>query len=440
MEIMMRLMYVCDKLSENDELTEYIYGLDKLAEKHNDNFYKAHTLFMHGKQLFYQGDKTGIKKCQEGVEMLKHSDNPRKNNSLRTFYAEMLLMYQDEGRYNDAIRMSLLQEETARIPSNFTMRCVDSRALRLVYALRANLYAEMGDMEEADKAYGQWLKTCGGNPIDDKYIIGYLEAKGLYNEALDMIQAYKKHLSVERDSVSHWMLTMIGHESIIYGIQGRIEESLATARKIKSLTETLHQQESREMMSTVYRFLQEKEEDSRSHLIYMSMGFMGFFLILVVIGFVFYTLYHLRHHKTPANSAEPPSEAPSEEEVAVHVQKETNKIPVNDLGKLYAYMDDLVTSEKLFLKPGLNREELMRLLGVDKNRFGRMMTQYSGTNSISAYINKKRSEYAAELLMTYPEFTISTIAEMSGMSSTVNFNRVFRSFYGVTPSEYRHQA
>jgi len=436
MEIMMRLMYVCDKLSENDELTEYIYRLEKLAEKNNADFYKSHTLFMLGKQSFYQGNKTGLDKCQEAIEMMKNTSHPRKSNSLRTFYAEMLMMYQEEGRYNDAIRMSLLQEEIARIPSSIHMRCVDSRAMRLVYALRANLYAEMGDMDDADKAYDQWLKTCGGNPIDDKYIIGYLEAKGLYDDALAMIQAYKKHLSVERDSVSHWMLTMLGHESIIYGIQGRVDESLATARKIKLLTETLHQQEAREMMDTVYRFLQEKEEDSRNHLVYLSLGFIALFLILAAIASIFYTFYHLRHHRRTAESRVKRVTAATVEEVLTF-QGGKVRIPVNELAKLYAYMDDLVTRERLFLKPNMNREELMRQLGIDKNRFGKMMTQYSGSNSISSYLNKKRAEYGAELLMAHPEFTISTIAEMSGMSSTVNFNRIFRSVYGVTPSEYR---
>ncbi len=454
--VMMYQIYVYDKLLEDDDLTKSMYRMQKLLEKTNDDYFKAQLLFLYGKRLHYQGVPGGLEKCKEAIALLQKSDNKNKNNSLRSFYGHMLLMYQEDGNYNDAIRMSLLQEEIARVPSNIKMRNLDSRALRLTYALRASLYAEMGDTEEADGAYGLWLKTKGGNAIDDKYILGYLEAKGLYDDALNVIKAYKDHLSTEQDSVSLWMLSMLGHESIIYGILGRVDESLSTARKIKSLTETLHKRESSETMTNVYRYLQERDEGLRRIVMQMSLGFMTLFVSISVIAFLFYAIYYYRRHKefkglfshivskfsnkskesaniTAENSFQ---EAPEIEGDTPVVTEYTAPV-TSDLGQLYDYMDKIVTRDKLYLDPALNREGLMRILGIDKNRFGKMMAKNSDAGNISVYLNKKRAMHGAELLREHPEYTIATIAEMSGMASTVNFNRIFRSVFGVTPSEYR---
>lgn len=452
MKILMRLMYVCDHLLEEDELTEYTFRLQRMAQRYNNEYYKAHTDFMFGKKHHYQGLESGLHECQDAVRLLRKTEHKFMNNSLRSFYIDMLLMYQEEGLYEEAIRVSLLLEELSLTPTEIKMRYVDSRALRITYALRASLYAELGEIEKADFAYTQFLKTPGGNAIDDKYILGYLETKGYYEEALNYIHAYQHHLSTEGDSISHWMLSMLGHESILCGMLDKYDESLLLARKIKSLTETLHKRESRDMMTNVFNYMEEKDKNSRHALIQVSLGFMVVILALATGAFVFYAIYRYRNRKRdhleskdespePDNSSQDVDEIDKNEvltdENSQDEELDLNKISSDDLGRLYIYMDQVVTRDKLFLKHDLRREDLMRLLGLDKNRFGKMMTQYSDSANISVYINKKRAQYGAHLLKNCPDYTIATIAEMSGEKTTVGFNRIFRQVYGVTPSEYR---
>jgi AraC-like DNA-binding protein len=81
----------------------------------------------------------------------------------------------------------------------------------------------------------------------------------------------------------------------------------------------------------------------------------------------------------------------------------------------------------------------MRLIGVDKNRFGKMMSKYSDASNTSVYINIKRVEYGAQLLLEHPDYTIATVATECGMSNTVTFNRTFKEIYNMTPSEYREK-
>ena len=109
--------------------------------------------------------------------------------------------------------------------------------------------------------------------------------------------------------------------------------------------------------------------------------------------------------------------------------------PLDEDERLFVEMDSRVTREQLFLQPDLDREKLMHLIGLDKNRFGRMMSKYASNASV--YINTKRVEYGAQLLVNHPEYTIASIAEMCGMRNTVTFNRTFKEVFGVTPSEYR---
>lgn len=52
------------------------------------------------------------------------------------------------------------------------------------------------------------------------------------------------------------------------------------------------------------------------------------------------------------------------------------------------------------------------------------------------YINALRINYAKDLLQD-SEYKILDIAEMSGFQSQQTFNRIFREFCSMSPSEYR---
>ena len=100
----------------------------------------------------------------------------------------------------------------------------------------------------------------------------------------------------------------------------------------------------------------------------------------------------------------------------------------------FKLMDQAVTERKLFLDADINRHQLMSLAGVDKNRFALMMRNCAHTN-LAGYINAKRMEYALQLIKEHPDYTMKNIAEACGFSSQSTFFRVFKSFYGITPTE-----
>ena len=137
------------------------------------------------------------------------------------------------------------------------------------------------------------------------------------------------------------------------------------------------------------------------------------------------------YHKTPTEE--------KAEETAVADEDNIEQPTIDEDERLFIKLDKEITRNKLFLKPTFGRDSMARLIGVDKNRIGHIMSKYSNASNASVYINTKRVEYGAKLLLEHPDYTISAIAQECGMSNTVTFNRTFKEFYGITPSEYRAQ-
>ena len=105
--------------------------------------------------------------------------------------------------------------------------------------------------------------------------------------------------------------------------------------------------------------------------------------------------------------------------------------------RLFLRFDYKVMRDKLYLRSDVTRDDLMHLMGVDKNRFGNIMTQYSGAANCTAYLNTKRIGNAISLLQQHPNYTMTAIAADCGFNNTVSFNRVFKEICGMTPTEFK---
>lgn len=106
---------------------------------------------------------------------------------------------------------------------------------------------------------------------------------------------------------------------------------------------------------------------------------------------------------------------------------------------MFLRLDKQLDDERLFCNPNLNRDMLCQLIGVDKNRLGRIITKYSGASNSTTYINRKRIQYAIALMQEHPDWTKMNIAMECGMTNTSTFNRIFLQTYGMTPTEYLKQ-
>lgn len=461
MLVLKRMMECYDAIYDEDNMIETTLQLRKKAHAIGNKAFEAMTYFMSGKWHHRNGQKEiGYSSCLEAVEEMKESDYPFKHVELRVFYLELLKMYTRDDRFDDALRMSQLQETEALQPSPALIRNARDRGLREVYALRASVLARAGRMAEADKAYAAWQKTVTANVIDDMNVFDYLQLSHHYDDALGVITNYRDFLQTHGDTVSFRMLSVLNKEALLLMEMGDPEQAANRGRMVGDIAQKLYKRTSGIQMQTAYELYQEQAASERKTLWLSLLGT----CIVVVIALVLVILYYVRyirrrniemHHvlnsldayrravMKGASPTSPEVVAAIEElraaKLPEDMEQRGGEEPDDEDRRLFVEMDTQVTRDRLFLKPGLGREDLMRLIGVDKNRFGKMMGKYSDASNTSVYINSKRVEYAAQLLLDHPEYTIATVASECGMSNTVTFNRIFKNTYNMTPSEYREK-
>jgi len=84
----------------------------------------------------------------------------------------------------------------------------------------------------------------------------------------------------------------------------------------------------------------------------------------------------------------------------------------------------------------LGLKEISQSLRVHPSYLSREFSKYFDNLSFGEYIRKLRIEKAMELLKK-SEYKLSAISYLTGFSDQSHFNRVFKSFTGMTPLEYK---
>ena len=74
-------------------------------------------------------------------------------------------------------------------------------------------------------------------------------------------------------------------------------------------------------------------------------------------------------------------------------------------------------------------------VGMNKTYFCLFFKKHYGM-SFTEYLNQKRLETASVMLLK-PDASIADVAVACGYPTVTYFNRIFRKFKGMTPSEYR---
>lgn len=92
--------------------------------------------------------------------------------------------------------------------------------------------------------------------------------------------------------------------------------------------------------------------------------------------------------------------------------------------------------EQLFLDPNFERQTLIKLTGISKNRIGAAFAQGSGHERLTSLVREMRLDYAVRLMNEHPELSVDQVRVASGFTSADTFTRNFRTKYGMTPTAY----
>lgn len=103
--------------------------------------------------------------------------------------------------------------------------------------------------------------------------------------------------------------------------------------------------------------------------------------------------------------------------------------------KNHVVMDALKYIQKNYCEY-ISLEAVAEKVGVSASYLSSVFHKYMG-ESYSGYLTRLRMEAAAEMLMTRQKLRLADISEQVGYVSLRHFLKVFKNYYGMTPTEYR---
>ncbi|MDB5018138.1 MAG: hypothetical protein JWQ84_2970 [Mucilaginibacter sp.] len=110
----------------------------------------------------------------------------------------------------------------------------------------------------------------------------------------------------------------------------------------------------------------------------------------------------------------------------------------NDVIKYQRRLVTLMEIEEIYLNPVLKLDFLADKLGISEKSISRLLNQHVGKN-FNDFVNEYRIQEAKKKLTdpAFIRFTIASIAFDSGFNSLATFQRCFKQFTGITPSQYQ---
>ncbi|PWN70567.1 AraC family transcriptional regulator [Chryseobacterium phosphatilyticum] len=135
-------------------------------------------------------------------------------------------------------------------------------------------------------------------------------------------------------------------------------------------------------------------------------------------------------------------------DVVIEIQKEElasdekkyqkSGLTENSIADIHMRLLHLLTDEKPFVNPNLTLNELADMLKVHPNYLSQVINSKEGKNFYELINEKRIEEFLRKI--SQPEskqYTLLSIAFECGFNSKTSFNRNFKKYTGVTPSEYQ---
>ena len=133
---------------------------------------------------------------------------------------------------------------------------------------------------------------------------------------------------------------------------------------------------------------------------------------------------------------EEPEERKLEEE-ASSPQPEVKRMTKAEIAeeRLYQEVTAAIVKERLYLKPGFGRSDIVERFGISSHRAGLIFSRRE--TSIPEFVRNCRLEYACQQMKDEPQTSLSDIASASGFIHLSTFIRDFKVRYSVTPARFR---
>ena len=139
------------------------------------------------------------------------------------------------------------------------------------------------------------------------------------------------------------------------------------------------------------------------------------------------------------HATEPAAEQPEQpQEEKTFTKTSVAELKLMTEAELFQFICHDIRDNRLYTDLSCDRQKLAERYGLSFAQIGAAFSRGSDYDSVADFIRECRLDYACRLL-TDTNMLVTEVARSAGFSRTTTFNHDFKTFYGLTPSEYRKQ-
>ena len=465
-------MYVCQllancyiELSRQSEAIEYATKAIHIAHDQNNKPQETRAMITisRAQRELAQNDKA-LATLDQAIELLDGSADPKDLLMLVSLYTEKLQILMIQKKCDEAINTGKKTEvliENMKRTGDMPETRADMQ-LSYVYSLLCEAYQLVGKEQTASSYYQKFLSTkFARNPQGrtgaDHYLLLIKDYKQVIYNTLE-----RERLTPAQDTINKDYTVILDKLKDAYFLMGDYKTALQYSDRLSNIRKELYARdkenaamelaiayETNEKETKIIK--QEMELKQRNTFLGASLGII---ILLILLLWITYRNSQVikRKNKITVNQVNQLLSYKNELLAIKGRNKETElshqeKLPKSENKTQtdpdqpvdqdsFILLEEKMHKEKLYLKSDLTREEILKQLRMDKNRFARMIQSNTGDNYTN-YIGNLRLEHSIRQMKQYPHYTLEAIALDSGLGNVRALHRLFQNKIGMTPTEYK---
>jgi len=370
---------------------------------------------------------------RESIMLLRDSTEYLSN--LTTAYSLLGQNLVAQQRYEDALLVSSENEEVIRRYEE-SLGSTQLSAWQNLWLLYLEVYLQTGQYDMAEIYLDKVESTGHTNLYENRAQLLY--GRKQYKEALDMVEkAIDATMNkLQPKGLKMMILIAAGEAQSAYDLFSEIITELDTKHNA-NFTAQLDE------IRTEYEVERHIAERKRNRN-YFLFALAGCMLLTLLVGGLFYynRIISIKNRglymriKEQDRLADKLSWMTSDKEV-IQLDKDENPVAGDKqqrelITRLRSYLDN----DRNFAKPDIGRDDLVGILGTNKNILSDAVKAVSG-KTLMEYIRNMQLEEARRMLENHSELTIEAIAFDCGFNAPNTFYRLFQKHYEISPAEYR---
>ena len=378
----------------------------------------------------------------ESIRLLSHENEPTVLMYAYENYSEVLIA---DLKYERLRRLCISwRAKLDALKSRYKSRGEEVSVLdckyRYYHLAMARAEMETGNMDEAARHLLEAGKLTEGNASIARLILlrdysRYYELKKEYDKAL---ACNEERIQINLTNDNHrGLLDTREQRAALLMSAGRYAEAAHIYQAIIPVRDSLMSARTAEQLNelnTLYKVdeltLQKKLTTNRFYFALVC----SVLLFVVVIVYIIYARRLRRKNRILYDTITQTEKAQARLWESM-VEKPEEQLESDE--RLFRQLCKLMSEEQLFKDSDLKREMLAAKLNTNRTYLADAVKKYADGATITEYINEYRLRYAASMLTNDPSKSVSEVEFLSGFNSRSTFSRLFRDYYGMSPSEYR---